>query len=107
MMNELQIRAAADVMAAAAAGHKIEIRSRRVGEREDGWHSSSCPGWNWQDYEYRVKMEPKTLYVVRDKHGTPACTYDIAASAHETRNWLNHNGFCGPYTVEVYQQTVE
>jgi hypothetical protein len=106
-MNPFQLQAAADVMKAAASGAKIEIRSRRVGEKEDGWHSSSCPGWNWQDFEYRVKMEPRTLYIVRDKHGTPACTYDIAASAQETCKWLNVNGFSGPYTVEVYRQVVE
>lgn len=105
-MNPFQLQAAADVMKAAASGAKIEMRSRRVRDKEVEWYSSPSPGWNWQDFEYRVKKEPKTLYIVRDKHGTTACTYDIAASAHETCKWLNVNGFSGPYTVEVYQQIV-
>jgi hypothetical protein len=106
-MNEFQMQAAADIMKAAASGAKIELRSLRARDVDGAWHSSQSPGWNWQDYEYRVKKEPRMLYVVRDKTGVIAHTNNMPQGASTAMEYLNINGFCGPYTLETYQEVVE
>ena len=44
-----------EVMKAYEEGKKIEHKSKDG----DKWFEVSAPSWNWRDYDYRVKEEPK------------------------------------------------
>ena len=55
------------VMQAAAAGKQIECRERCP--VSDKWLPNDSPIWNWDEWDYRVKIEPKIIYVTRYADG--------------------------------------
>ncbi len=62
-----------EVMEAAEQGKVIQIKSKRVSIQN--WRTIEEPDWNWRDYKYRVKKEPREWYI---------CTYPATG---ETRRW--------------------
>lgn len=66
------------VMQAAAEGKPIEGRFRpnSVTDEERNWEQLTNPNWNWSVWDYRVKPEPKTLFVVYDTRGIITATGD-------------------------------
>lgn len=67
------------VMLAAVDGKAIEVR--RVGESrtDDRWYQSVGPSWDWASREYRVKPEPKEIYV--NEYSTGFSSYSDKSSA--------------------------
>jgi hypothetical protein len=53
-----------EVMQAFVDGKEIQVRERGV----DEWESVSGPSWNWYSNEYRIKPEPREIWIVE----TPA-----------------------------------
>lgn len=52
------------VMQAYADGKKIEYRNRpRTPNGEGSWQETIAPSWQWSDREYRVKKEPRVMYL--------------------------------------------
>lgn len=50
------------VMQAHEAGKTIEFRESSAMVARP-WHVALTPVWNWDEYDYRVKPEPLTLWV--------------------------------------------
>lgn len=50
-----------EVMWAYDEGHKIQIM--RYNLDREGWHDTAEPLWNWLDHDYRIKPEPKVIWV--------------------------------------------
>lgn len=69
------------VMQAYTEGKEIEIESV-----EGGWYVVPEPSWNWRTFDYRVKPEPKVLWVVYSRQGVRIGTlnneYSAASLAH-------------------------
>ena len=87
------------VMQAFADGKKIEVRWRH------GAKGSPCatshPGWNWADYDYRIKHEPEVLY----KHPFSHSVY-----TKEQKNNLDNirrDQGCSPHTWVKFVEVIE
>jgi hypothetical protein len=103
-MNKHEVLSATDVMKAAAEGKPIQCRMRMGG----GWLDTRHPQWDWFSYEYRVKLEPKTVYRVLDASGLSVGIYfDGKAKAENLLGSMQRRGIRGPYTLEVYRQIEE
>lgn len=48
------------IMTAHLEGKPIECRHKLMKD----WHGDANPAWDWANYEYRVKPQPKELWVV-------------------------------------------
>jgi hypothetical protein len=59
-MNIEQTKKAIEVMQAFVDGKKIETKG--PGEIHH-WYEIGDPSWNWLTVEYRVKREPRVIYV--------------------------------------------
>lgn len=57
-----------EVMQAYADGEEVEWK---LAGRPSGWDGDPCimPSWNWDKYDYRVKPQPRVLYVIQDESG--------------------------------------
>ncbi len=68
-MNRDESKAAADVMLAYASGKPIQIRRRigpRLGLRQalEKWRDVyTSPSWSWEGFEYRIKPEPREVWL--------------------------------------------
>ena len=58
------------VMQAAKAGKTIQSKSKRY---EDGWGDTPDPVWNFNLYLYRVKPEPRTIFLNEYPDGSFGC----------------------------------
>ena len=63
----MDTKKAVEVMQAYLEGKVIE--GRRNGST-NGWIRLRSPEWNWSETEYRVKPEPKEIYVIEYPDGT-------------------------------------
>jgi hypothetical protein len=54
------------VMQAAVDGKQIEWREALS---RQGWRPATEPWWNWSEFEYRVKPEPREWWIVSGKGG--------------------------------------
>ena len=66
MNNTNTLKEKIAVMQAYADGHLIEFKP--VSGNLD-WDKVSIPSWNWDSNHYRVKREPKVIYVTRYADG--------------------------------------
>jgi hypothetical protein len=64
-MNREEAKVAAEVMLAYANG--ATAQQRRLGDMEAKWYTPSRPVWNWDQFEYRVKPEPREFWVNPNK----------------------------------------
>ncbi len=67
-MTPEQLREAAAVMLAAADGKAIEYRSKFGGTT---WEFLTCPVWDFDSWEYRIKPKPRKVKVClfKSQHG--------------------------------------
>jgi hypothetical protein len=56
------------VMRAYADGKTVEARNRHT---NSSWYACPFPGWNWESFDYRVKTEPKVIYVNEYRTDSP------------------------------------
>lgn len=58
----------------------IAVQSRWIGDSDDSWIHGKTGRfiWDFSEYEYRIKPEPRSLWVVRFQSGN-------IASCHESR----------------------
>ena len=38
------------------------IEAARYGQ--DAWFKAAAPSWNWFDYDYRIKVEPRSVFLI-------------------------------------------
>jgi len=57
------------VMQAYVDGKTVQARYGAVQRNEGNWHAVN-PNWDWERYEYRVKLEPMEIVVWVDPEGT-------------------------------------
>lgn len=71
-MNIEKTKACIAVMQAYVDGKKIQIRDNPDKDWPttsvspcdcDGWLPTSSPSWDWLNWEYRIKPEPRIIYV--------------------------------------------
>lgn len=55
------------VMQHFANGGKVEFKEI---DFPNNWRTTSMPAWNFALFEYRIKKEPRVVYVVFNRHGT-------------------------------------
>lgn len=65
------------VMLAWISGKPIEIKKYD----DTFWSKVLEPAWNWADYDYRVKPEPKVIYVNLYKSGAWGRVYESREKA--------------------------
>lgn len=65
------------VMRAWTEGKPIEIKKYD----HTFWSKVSEPAWNWADYDYRVKSEPKVIYINQYKDGSWGLGHDSREQA--------------------------
>lgn len=63
-----------EVIKAHKAGKSVEYR--RLPPDKLGWRSVTNPSWNFLEFEYRVKREPRVLYARISEQGH-VCSSDI------------------------------
>ena len=51
------------VMQAAKEGKEIQFRDRCNRGTDDNWVDAPSPIWNWATFDYRVKPEPRRVWV--------------------------------------------
>ena len=51
------------VMQAAKEGKAIQYRARGNRGTDENWGDAPSPIWNWAKYDYRVKPEPRRIWV--------------------------------------------
>lgn len=95
-----------DIAKAYAEGKPIQFRSKslKYGEEWVDWNVTSDLTFNEQ-YEYRLKPEPKMLYLLLNRHGDPVRSYPSRAEADAGRMRVSCSGY-GPYTIEEYKQVL-
>lgn len=85
-MAQPTIDAMVAVMNAAKEGK--EIQRRCAGDK--GWNDASRPAWNWVDFEYRVKPEPREWWAILNYMGTPVGIFQEKDDAEfNAKNWNN------------------
>ena len=64
-MNRDESKAAANVMLAYASGKPIQIRRRSTPQRAiEKWQDVyTSPSWSWEGFEYRIKPEPREVWL--------------------------------------------
>lgn len=56
------------VMSAFDRGEKVQLKPIR--DDPSGWEDATCPNFNWESFEYRIKpREPRVIYVPLDENG--------------------------------------
>lgn len=67
-MDIEETKKAAEVMRAYASDKPIEVRSTRYANST--WYPlAGSPSWDWTNYEYRVKREPRVIWATHDNYG--------------------------------------
>jgi hypothetical protein len=69
-------------------GGKVEYRGR---SEITWWPVMSDPLWNFAAHDYRIKLEPRSLWVVLFQSGNIAGTYTELASAESRAKDLNNS----------------
>jgi hypothetical protein len=68
-------------------GGKVEYRGR---SEITWWPVMSDPLWNFASHDYRIKPEPRSLWVVRYQGGNIAGTYtDLVSAESRSRHVTN------------------
>lgn len=96
-----------DIAKAYAEGKPIQFRSKslKYGEVWSEWDTTGELTFNEQ-YDYRLKPEPKMFYIIRNGRGTSSL-YDISKTAAEKELVkYNETGPYKPYTLEEYKQVL-
>ncbi|WP_155393941.1 hypothetical protein [Xanthomonas albilineans] len=103
-MNKTETERAIEVMQAYVDGKEIE---HRLLQSDKGWSSwasltQNWALWNWINQDYRVKPEPRVIYVNEyPPPGNYGCYYESAIDAETSAN---------PHALRVavkYQEVIE
>jgi len=81
-MNKEETIAAAELMVYAAHGGRIQARHKIHGAMPDSianWFDIKGLVFNWDDYIYRKKLEPKTIWV--NEYGRDLCAHTTREAA--------------------------
>lgn len=80
------------VMQAAENGEKIQLK--RKSDSLDRWADTITPGWDWYNFEYRVKpKEPRVFYIaIPNKYNTlrGGCAELVSKEAYEATYFTNY-----------------
>lgn len=82
-MNREEARKAAEVMLAHADGKEIECRIL-----DGGWVTKTHQSFNWQEYEYRVKPEPREFWVKLDPRDVIHTSKVLDPANAERNGWI-------------------
>lgn len=106
-MNRDQIKKNLPTIQAFGEGKIIQYQSRALGgpwaDLEDDTN------FNFNTYDYRIKPEPNTIYVLKRNDGTTVGRpYSDKALAIKERDSYTktHGHVYGPYTLEEYRQVL-
>ena len=79
-MSKGKLQEAIKVMQAFADGKEIQYYQEECSPR---WQSTLFPVWNWQEVNYRIKPEPRVLYILLNHDGTRWGSTFIKGEAEE------------------------
>lgn len=71
-MDINETKAALEVMQAFVNGRAVQSTPFRT----NGWRIDLTPSWDWHGMEYRIKPEPKIIYVVERNRATESA-YEV------------------------------
>ena len=83
-MNERDTAKAIEVMQAYADGACVQASKR--GYCPEAVWNDSIPNWNWAEFEYRVKPEPREWWIIPEFCGAFS-SQDRAKEFAETNTW--------------------
>jgi hypothetical protein len=74
------------VLQAAKDGKKIQLRRKDEPGLNAQWADAQRPIWDFFQFDYRVKLEPRTVWVNE---------YDgrLGSGVHETKAYADHSAF--------------
>ena len=96
------------VMQAYADGKEIEFRSK-----QHGWMLVKEPGWQWYDFEYRVKPEPFSCWAVlhAKPYGTEIQKQETVEVSYSTRqeceSWIKRKWPCPAKSIRIVKLVEE
>lgn len=85
-MNRRETSKAVAVMQAFADGKEVEVAERRHDKKAPNWRHTTTPIWDWADYDYRIKPEPRRIWATIASDGTL-----VTATSHKPVAALAHN----------------
>lgn len=103
-MNRDQIKKNLPTIQAFADGKILQYQSRALGGPWSDLEDDT--NFNFNTYDYRVKPEPKTVFIIRNCFDE---IVDTKTGYEDTARfeYLNKYGSNGPYTREEYVQVVK
>jgi hypothetical protein len=81
-------------------GKKLEFRDQRFTKFKE-WVQCLEPHWNFKDCDYRIKPEPRILWVVMYLSGNPAGCFDTKDAA------MIHAASIHVATIHEYKEVTE
>lgn len=98
-----------DVVKAASEGKLIEYRvvaGPMWGGEDSKWILNPNPGWNFEECEYRVRREPRTIYV--NEYGSrPKLGYKKNAAVYDTRENADRGAVGGRIRCTKWVEVIE
>ena len=64
----------------------------------DSWNDADSPRWDFKNFDYRIKPEPRSLWVVRYQSGNIAGAYTDLVSAESRAEDVNNS------TIHEYKE---
>ena len=90
-----------EIMNAFTQGKDIECRPHKTDNR---WSEASSPTWDFNSFEYRIKPNPRIIYVNIYDNGYGA-VYDTAAKALDGLSGNHSNGCTNRSAVKFVEST--
>lgn len=102
-MNREDARKLLPIITAFANGAAVQVRAGN-GEQ---WNTGEELSFGGAPEAYRIKPEPKTLFIVRNSVGSRVFSSESRTSAETCLNMHREKGFYSPYTLEEFVQVVK
>lgn len=101
-LAQKRARERAEVMLAFAEGKTIQCLGRYL--KGDTWDDAAHPSWNWTDFDYRIKREPRVTWV--NDYGSCLgggryATRESAKSAYE--KWTGRHLWSSPKQIKFIE----
>lgn len=77
------------VMQASEEGKTIEYRISRISDpaAKDEWDENQAPAWNWSEYDYRVKPEPREIKIWCGPEGELGRFFRDGDDSYDPHGW--------------------
>lgn len=103
-MNKDQTKEAIAVMQAFAAGQEVQLRHRGAPGNEWQKYPASDPKWNWEEFDYRVKPQPR-LRPFTAREAVEHLGHTLTNRGEQVEiGWLQQVGVSG-VTATIHRET--